>query len=403
MNENLFDTIECALKDLRQGKCVVVVDSEERENEGDLIVAAEYATAEMINFFVMHGRGLVCVCLTEERMNKLKLNQMVDNNTALLGTKFSVSVDAISGTTTGISASDRAMTIKVLLDDDSKPEDLGRPGHIFPIQAVKGGVLNRVGHTEATVDLARLAGFKEAGVLCEIMNDDGSMARVPQLAQFAKRHNLKLISVKDLIRYRQTRESRVEKITTVDLPTKYGDFELRLFKSELDNQHHLALVKGEISSGKNILVRIHSSCLTGDVFGSCRCDCGGQLHRAMEMIEREKEGIILYMRQEGRGIGLVNKLLAYKLQEQGRDTVEANRDLGFDPDQRDYSSAAMILKSIGVSSVRLLTNNPDKINALRKNGIEVTERISLEVNPTKFSRTYLTTKRDKLGHFLNFN
>lgn len=403
MKNNIFDSIEDALSDLRIGKCVVVVDGEDRENEGDLIVAGEMATPEMVNFLVKYGRGLVCACLTEDRLGELGLNQMVDDNTALLGTKFTMSVDAVKGTTTGISAKDRAITIAALVDENTKPSDLGRPGHIFPIQAVKGGVLSRSGHTEATVDLSRLAGFSGTGVLCEIINDDGTMARVPDLQKFSKKHNLKFISIQDLIAYRKKIELNVQKITTVDLPTKYGDFELQLFRSDSDNQHHLALVKGDVSGSENLLVRIHSSCLTGDVFGSCRCDCGGQLHRAMEMVERKGNGIILYMRQEGRGIGLVNKLLAYKLQEQGRDTVEANRDLGFDADHRDYSSAALILKELGVKSVNLLTNNPLKISSLEDNGIKVNERIPLEVNPTKSSLTYLTTKRDKLGHMLNLN
>ncbi|UCG62038.1 MAG: bifunctional 3,4-dihydroxy-2-butanone-4-phosphate synthase/GTP cyclohydrolase II [Candidatus Zixiibacteriota bacterium] len=396
-----FNTIPEAIADIRAGKHVIVVDDEDRENEGDLIMAAEKVTPEAINFFATHGRGLICVLLTEERIEQLKLHPMVENNTAKLGTRFTVSVDAVNGTTTGISAYDRAVTIQTIVDDNSRPEDLARPGHIFPIKALKGGVLSRAGHTEASTDLARLAGLKPVGVLCEIMDDDGTMKRVPQLMEFARKYDLKIITIKDLIAYRRVTEKLVQLVTTVKLPTAFGDFKLHLYKSDIDDHHHLALTKGEVAGKKDVLVRVHSMCLTGDVFGSSRCDCGNQLHAAMEMVEKEGLGVILYMRQEGRGIGLANKILAYELQDNGRDTVEANEELGFDADLRDYGIGAQILADLGLSSIRLLTNNPRKVIGLKGYGLEIVERIPIQVRPNKINMGYLETKRDKLGHLLN--
>jgi 3,4-dihydroxy 2-butanone 4-phosphate synthase / GTP cyclohydrolase II len=404
MNEDFrFDEIAEAIEDIRLGKCVIVVDDEDRENEGDLIMAAEKATPEMINFFVTHGRGLVCVPMTEDALHRLELDQMVFKNTALLGTRFTVSVDALEGTTTGISAPDRAQTIQVLANPDSRPEDLGRPGHIFPLKALTGGVLTRAGHTEASVDLARLAGLRPAGVLCEIMDDDGSMARLPRLIQMAGQFNLKLISVRGLIEYRRRIEKLVNRVTTVMLPTQFGDFKLHLYHSEVDEHHHLALERGDVAGKKNVLVRVHSSCLTGDVLGSLRCDCGSQLHEAMRQIDNEGLGVLVYMRQEGRGIGLANKILAYKLQEEGKDTVEANNELGFEADLRDYGVGAQILADLGLTSIRLLTNNPRKVVGLQGYGLEITERLPIEVPASEHAVRYLETKRDKLGHLLSLN
>jgi 3,4-dihydroxy 2-butanone 4-phosphate synthase / GTP cyclohydrolase II len=404
MNEDMkFDSIPEAIEDIREGKCVIVVDDEERENEGDLIMAAEKATPEMINFFVTHGRGLVCVPMTEQDLHRLELDQMVSKNTALLGTRFTVSVDALEGTTTGISAFDRARTIQVLADPRSGPGDLGRPGHIFPLKALTGGVLTRAGHTEATIDLARLAGLRPAGVLCEIMDVDGSMARMPRLLQMAKEFNLKLITVRALIEFRRRMEKMVRKVTTVKFPTQHGEFKLHLYHSEVDEHHHLALECGDVAGKENVLVRVHSSCLTGDVFHSLRCDCGSQLHEAMRRIQMEGSGVVIYMRQEGRGIGLANKLLAYSLQDQGMDTVEANNELGFDADLRDYGIGAQILADLGLTSIRLLTNNPRKVVGLSAYGLEITERLPIEVPASEHAIRYLQTKRDKLGHLLNLN
>ncbi len=398
-----FDSIPEAIEEIRQGKCVIVVDDEDRENEGDLIMAAETTTPEMVNFFAMHGRGLICVPMTEENLQRLDLDQMVPKNTARLGTRFTVSVDAFEGTTTGISAFDRARTIQVLADPNSKPGDLGRPGHIFPLKALKGGVLTRAGHTEASVDLARLAGLRPAGVLCEIMDDDGSMARVPRLMRMAKQFNLKFVTVRSLIEYRRRTEKLIQKITTVQLPTQYGDFKLHLYQSEVDDHHHLALVRGDVAAKENVMVRVHSSCLTGDVLGSLRCDCGSQLHEAMKRIAQEGLGVVVYMRQEGRGIGLANKLLAYKLQDEGMDTVEANNELGFEADLRDYGVGAQILADLGLTSIRLLTNNPRKVVGLSGYGLVITQRLPIEVPASEHAVRYLETKRDKLGHLLNLN
>ncbi|MBD3257201.1 bifunctional 3,4-dihydroxy-2-butanone-4-phosphate synthase/GTP cyclohydrolase II [candidate division GN15 bacterium] len=399
-NSVKFNTIEEAIEDIKAGKMVVVVDDEDRENEGDLIMAAEKITPEAVNFLATHGRGLICVPMDRSRVERLKLHPMTNENTALLGTRFTVSVDAVKGTTTGISAFDRAATILALADDDSQPEDLARPGHVFPLQSMQGGVLTRAGHTEAATDLARMAGFKSVGVLCEIIDDDGTMARIPRLVEFCKEHSLKLITIHDLIAYRRSHEMMVRRVTTVDLPTKYGHFKLYLYKSDIDEHHHLALTKGDIAGASDVMVRVHSSCLTGDVLGSLRCDCGDQLHAAMRRVEQEGTGVILYMRQEGRGIGLVNKILAYKLQEAGRDTVQANEELGFEPDLRDYGIGAQILVDLGLSSIRLLTNNPRKVVGLRGYGLEIVERVPLQVKPGKHNLTYLATKRDKLGHLL---
>ncbi|MEE8417106.1 MAG: bifunctional 3,4-dihydroxy-2-butanone-4-phosphate synthase/GTP cyclohydrolase II [candidate division Zixibacteria bacterium] len=396
-----FSTIDEAIGWIKQGRVVIVADDENRENEGDLVLAAEFITPEKVNFLTKYGRGLICVPMPGERLEELKLTPMVPFNTALHGTKFTVSVDAVKNTTTGISAYDRALTIETLVDDKASPEDLGRPGHIFPIEAMPGGVLSRAGHTEATVDLCRLAGLKPYGVLCEILDDDGKMARLPYLLQMAGEMDLKIISVEDLIKYRRRNEKLVKMVTTVDLPTKHGKFKLHLYKSSIDDHHHLALEKGDVRGKQDVLVRVHSSCLTGDVFGSCRCDCGEQLATAMELIENEGLGVVLYMRQEGRGIGLVKKIMAYKLQDEGRDTVEANVELGFPPDLRDYGIGAQILSDLGLATIRLLTNNPRKVIGLQAFDLKVTGRIPLQITPNQHNARYLETKRDKLGHLID--
>ena len=395
----MFDKIEDAIADIKAGKVVIVVDDEDRENEGDFVCAANTITPEIVNFMATHGRGLICVPLLEDRCDQLGLELMVGRNTAIHETAFTVSVDLLGhGCTTGISASDRAKTILALVDPATDPESLGRPGHIFPLRARKEGVLRRAGHTEAAVDLARLAGLEPAGVLVEIMNEDGSMARLPDLELVAKRFNLKLITIKDLIKYRLLAESLITREIAVEMPTQYGNFDLYAFTQRSNGAKHLALVKGTWAEDEPILVRVHSSCVTGDIFGSCRCDCGPQLHRAMEMIEQEGKGVIVYMNQEGRGIGLINKLKAYKLQEQGRDTVEANLDLGFSMDERDYGVGAQILRDLGVTKMRLVSNNPKKRTGLIGYGLEVVENVPIEIFPNEHNKRYLTTKRDKLGH-----
>ena len=396
-----LNTIEEAISDLKNGKVIIVVDDANRENEGDFITTAENSTPEIVNFMAKHGRGLICVALTEERCNELQLPLMVKQNTSSHETQFTVSVDLIGpDTSTGISASDRSKTIRALIDPLTNPHDLGRPGHIFPLRGKKGGVLRRAGHTEATIDLARLAGFSPAGSLVEIMNEDGTMARLPDLFKIAKEMGLSIISIEDLIKYRLQKESLIEREVDVKLPTTYGNFQLYAFKQITTGQEHLALVKGTWNMNEPILVRVHSSCLTGDIFGSCRCDCGPQLHKAMEMIEKEGKGIIVYMNQEGRGIGLLNKLQAYKLQEKGRDTVEANLELGFESDERDYGVGAQILRDLGVTKMKLMTNNPKKRAGLIGYGLEITSVVQIEIDPNEHNVSYLQTKRDKLGHTL---
>lgn len=396
---NMLDSIESAIEDIKNGKLIIVVDDEDRENEGDFLTAARNVTPEIVNFMSKYGRGLICAPLEEDRCAELQLDLMVNNNTALHETAFTVSVDLLGhGCTSGISAHDRAKTIQALIDPNTKPEDLGRPGHIFPLRAKRGGVLRRAGHTEAVNDLARLAGFEPAGVLVEIMNEDGSMARLPELQEIAKRFDLKLISIKDLIEYRLKTDSLIEEIVRVDMPTKFGNFKLIAFNEKGTPNEHLALIKGEWQKDEPVLVRVHSSCFTGDILGSMRCDCGEQLHAAMQHVEKEGKGIILYMNQEGRGIGLVNKLKAYKLQESGFDTVEANLHLGFPMDKRDYGIGAQILRSLGVTKLRLLSNNPKKRAGLLGYGLEVVEAVPIEVVPNPHNEKYLTTKRDKLGH-----
>ncbi|WP_026752050.1 bifunctional 3,4-dihydroxy-2-butanone-4-phosphate synthase/GTP cyclohydrolase II [Sediminibacterium sp. C3] len=395
----MLDSISAAIEDIRNGKMVIVVDDEDRENEGDFIMAARFATPEAINFMSKEGRGLICAALTEERCKELDLTPMVSSNTSLHETAFTVSIDLIGqGTTTGISAHDRSKTIQALVNPETKASDLGRPGHIFPLKAKSGGVLRRSGHTEATVDLARLAGLEPAGVLVEVMNEDGSMARLPQLLEIAKKFNLKIISIKDLIDYRLSSDSLIEELVRVNMPTKYGSFELIAFKETLSGAEHLALVKGSWEKDEPVLTRVHSSCFTGDILGSLRCDCGEQLHKAMRMVEAAGTGVILYMNQEGRGIGLINKLKAYQLQEAGMDTVEANLKLGFGMDERDYGVGAQILRALGITKLKLMSNNPRKRAGLKGYGLEIVDTVPIEVAPNPHNEKYLTTKRDKLGH-----
>ncbi len=396
-----LDKIEDAIEDIRQGKLIIVVDDEDRENEGDMICAAETITPEMVNFMIKNARGLMCAPLTEERCHELGLEMMVGRNTAVHSTPFTVSVDLLgNGCTTGISASDRAKTIRALVDPDTRPEDLGRPGHIFPLRAMNGGVLRRSGHTEATVDFARLAGLAPAGVLIEVLNEDGTMARLPELRRIADQYGMKLVSIKDLIAYRLATESLIRREIGVDMPTDYGHFELIAYRQENSGQLHLALVKGSWDKDEPVMVRVHSSCVTGDIFGSCRCDCGGQLHAAMQMVENEGKGLVLYMNQEGRGIGLLNKLKAYKLQELGRDTVQANIELGFGMDERDYGVGAQILRDLGISKIRLITNNPRKRAGLMGYGLQIVETVPIEMKANQHNERYLTTKRDEMGHYI---
>jgi 3,4-dihydroxy 2-butanone 4-phosphate synthase/GTP cyclohydrolase II len=396
--ENEFSTIEDALEDVGQGKMIVIVDDEDRENEGDLMIAAEQVTPESINFMAKFGRGLICLTLTESRTRNLGLNMMVDDNQSTFETPFTVSIDARQGVTTGISAADRAHTIKVAIDPDSARSDLVKPGHIFPLRAKNGGVLVRMGQTEASVDMARIAGLQPYGVICEIMNDDGTMARVSQLTQFIKVHGLKMITTKDLAEYRLKKEALVEEVTSTILPTHSGEFRAVVFKNILNDQTHIALVKGEIREDEPTLVRVHSQCLTGDVFGSYRCDCGEQLKKSMEMIDQEGKGVLLYLYQEGRGIGLVNKLKAYALQDQGKDTVQANEELGFKPDLRDYGIGAQILRKLGLGKIRIMTNNPRKIVGLEGYGLHLVERVHIEVQAKEDNIKYLRTKQEKMGH-----
>jgi 3,4-dihydroxy 2-butanone 4-phosphate synthase/GTP cyclohydrolase II len=398
--EKTFDYIESVIADTRKGKMVIVVDDADRENEGDLILAAQHVTPAAVNFMAKFGRGLICVATNPERLQQLGIERMVRQNRESFRTDFQVSVDAARGITTGISAADRAKTIQIMADPTAVPEDLVQPGHVFPLRARPGGVLQRAGHTEAAVDLATLADCRPIGVLCEILNDDGTMARLPQLLKFAKKHKLKICTIEDLIHFRRTREKLVEQIEVVKLPTDYGEFDLHLYRSKIDGQHHLALVRGEIAGAKNVLVRVHSECLTGDVFGSRRCDCGPQLHQAMKQVSEAGRGVILYMRQEGRGIGLAPKIQAYKLQEQGLDTVEANEKLGYGMDLREYGLGAQILVDLGLKTIRLLTNNPKKVVGLEGYGLKITEQVPIKIKSNPHNERYLKTKREKLGHLL---
>jgi 3,4-dihydroxy 2-butanone 4-phosphate synthase/GTP cyclohydrolase II len=399
-----LNTIEEAIEEIQQGRVIIVVDDEERENEGDFLTAARNVTPEIINFMATHGRGLICAPLVEDRCDELGLDLMVRSNSATYETPFTVSVDLNGhGCTTGISASDRSKTIQALINPATHPDELGKPGHIFPLRAKKGGVLRRAGHTEAAIDLSRLAGFEPAGVIVEILNEDGTMARLPQLMEIAEKFALKIVSIEDLIEYRIKNESLIERLVNVKMPTEHGNFQLHAFRDTNSGQEHLALVKGTWEKDEPVLVRVHSSCLTGDIFGSCRCDCGPQLHKAMDMIEEAGKGVIIYMNQEGRGIGLINKLKAYELQEQGYDTMEANVKLGFKPDERDYGIGAQIIRDLGVKKMRLLTNNPTKRTGLVGYGLEIVESVPLEIESNVHNELYMKTKRDKMGHSLNIN
>jgi 3,4-dihydroxy 2-butanone 4-phosphate synthase / GTP cyclohydrolase II len=398
--KQVFNSIESVIADLQKGKMVIVVDDADRENEGDLIMAAEFVTSAAVNFMAKHGRGLVCVPTNSERLQQLGIERMVQLNRETFKTDFQISVDAARGISSGISAADRAETIRIMADPTAVPEDLVQPGHVFPLRARPGGVLQRAGHTEAAVDLVKLAGCRPIGVICEIMSDDGSMARLPQLMKFSKKHRLKICTIADLIHYRRTREKLVERVEVVKLPTDYGDFDLNLYKSKVDGQHHLALVCGDVAGKSNVLVRVHSECLTGDVFGSRRCDCGPQLQQTMRQIAAAGRGVLVYMRQEGRGIGLAPKIKAYKLQEQGYDTVEANKKLGYDTDLREYGLGAQILADLGLKTIRLLTNNPKKVVGLEGYGLKIVEQVPIRVKPNPHNERYLKTKRKKMGHLL---